>query len=223
MVSVKLGVQVGIPCERCNVHGVIAVVFEQKVINLSFLRITGVDVFADVVDGVVVQKLVGGVERVALIVGEGGSIGASSWRVVGGFTAKSCNDLLNAPGLSEASSGIVSFIGGVEQEGVDGLVLVVVPRLEVRSSPNGIGDQFGPAVSSDPFGITLFELEPIRKSSFDASRKDAPHGVGLFVGGGVGKRVIVEVDVLVHVVGNVAGVVVAEEGFELRVGISSIL
>ncbi len=39
----------------------------------------------------------------------------------------------------------------------------------------------------------------------------------------MGRCVIVEVDVLVHVVGNVDGVVVAEEGFELWIRIGSIL
>ena len=53
--SVELGVKVGVPCERCDVHGVVAIVFKQELIKLGFFQITGVDVFADVVDGVVVQ------------------------------------------------------------------------------------------------------------------------------------------------------------------------
>ena len=53
--SVKLGVVVGIPCEGGDVHGVVTIVFQQELMKLGFLWVTGVNVFADVVDGMVVQ------------------------------------------------------------------------------------------------------------------------------------------------------------------------
>ena len=105
----------------------------------------------------------------SLVSCEGRNVGSVARWVVGGFAAESGYDLLDASGLAEASAGIFTFVCGVEKEGIDGFITVVVPWLEVGSGPDVVSDEFRPAMSGDAFGISFIELESVGKPSFDTT------------------------------------------------------
>ena len=87
--------------------------------------------------------------------------------------------MLNASGLAQASAGVGSFVRCVKKERVNSLVTVIVPGFEIGCGPDGIGDEFRPTVSRNPFGISLLKLETIGKSSLNASGQYAPKCVGV--------------------------------------------
>ena len=120
-----------------------------------FSCVGGVDVFADVIDSMVIEELVSDLQRVSLVSSEGRSVGTIARWVVGGFAAESRYNLLDASGLAEASAGVVTFVCGVEKERIDGFITVVVPGLEFSGGPGVVSNKFGPPVTRDALGVSF--------------------------------------------------------------------